>query len=298
MTDELNNPADGEAMPEAEFGGDAQAEAVELDADIDGDDQDAEGVEVEGEEPEEEGDAPQTYTVKVNGEEREVTLEELQSGYMFHSDYTRKTQEVAETRKQAEQRLERLNQIATMSEQEIQGRSALMNLDAQISQIQNMNLEQLSQSDPIQAQQLGFRLQKLVQQRGQIEGGLRQHSEQLALMRKEEIQRAQEQGRAELAKKIKGYNAELENKLADFGTEYGFDRQEILDAVEDPRSIEILHLAYLGKQALAQQKKTKKLAAGQRTKPVKSLRGSGGQFAVAPDTNDFSKFEKLADKVL
>jgi len=40
------------------------------------------------------------YTVKVNGEEVEVTLEELQSGFMMHKDYTSKTQEIAAVRKQ------------------------------------------------------------------------------------------------------------------------------------------------------------------------------------------------------
>lgn len=39
-------------------------------------------------------DAP-TFTVKVNGEDIEVTQEELLSGYQRQTDYTRKTQEVA-----------------------------------------------------------------------------------------------------------------------------------------------------------------------------------------------------------
>jgi hypothetical protein len=46
------------------------------------------------------------YTIKVDGVEEQVTLEELQNGYQRHSDYTRKTQEVAAERerlRQAEQ---------------------------------------------------------------------------------------------------------------------------------------------------------------------------------------------------
>lgn len=39
------------------------------------------------------------YTVKVNGEEKEVPLDELLAGYLRQSDYTRKTQELAEQRK-------------------------------------------------------------------------------------------------------------------------------------------------------------------------------------------------------
>ena len=34
-----------------------------------------------------------TYAVKLDGEEAQVTLEELQQGYQRQADYTRKTQE-------------------------------------------------------------------------------------------------------------------------------------------------------------------------------------------------------------
>ena len=43
------------------------------------------------------------YTVKVDGEESQVTLEELQDGYQRQADYTRKTQELADERKRLQQ---------------------------------------------------------------------------------------------------------------------------------------------------------------------------------------------------
>jgi hypothetical protein len=59
--------------------------------------------------PPETGQAPsgtsgseQTFTVNVNGEEQQVTLAELQSGYLRQADYTRKTTDVANMRKQLE----------------------------------------------------------------------------------------------------------------------------------------------------------------------------------------------------
>lgn len=55
------------------------------------------------EEPDEEPtQQPQTRRLKINGEEVEVTLEELEKGYLRQSDYTRKTQEAAELRKKLE----------------------------------------------------------------------------------------------------------------------------------------------------------------------------------------------------
>lgn len=43
------------------------------------------------------------YTVKIDGQEHEVTLEELQKGYQRQADYTRKTQEVASERERLQQ---------------------------------------------------------------------------------------------------------------------------------------------------------------------------------------------------
>ena len=55
----------------------------------------------EEEEPEEQ-EQPQTFSVKVDGKEVSVTLDELQKGYSRTQDYTRKTQQIAEVRKQVE----------------------------------------------------------------------------------------------------------------------------------------------------------------------------------------------------
>jgi hypothetical protein len=55
----------------------------------------------EDEEPEQQ-EQPQTFSVKIDGKEVSVTLDELQKGYSRTQDYTRKTQQIAEVRKQVE----------------------------------------------------------------------------------------------------------------------------------------------------------------------------------------------------
>jgi len=57
----------------------------------------------EEEEPEEEDDTPELYTVKVNGEDHQVTAEELIKGYSRQADYTKKTQELSQYRSQLDQ---------------------------------------------------------------------------------------------------------------------------------------------------------------------------------------------------
>ena len=85
---------------------DAEAEAPEADADdadVDPEDNDSDDDEGADDEPEEKPDeAPKLYRVKIDGEEQEVSEDELVKGYQRQSDYTRKTMEIAEQRRQAE----------------------------------------------------------------------------------------------------------------------------------------------------------------------------------------------------
>ena len=61
--------------------------------------QDSDGEQSDEVEAEEEEDKPPSFTVKVDGKNVEVTLEELQKGYSREADYTRKTQQVSEERR-------------------------------------------------------------------------------------------------------------------------------------------------------------------------------------------------------
>ena len=62
------------------------------------------------------------YTVKVDGEQQQVSLEELQSGYQRQADYTRKTQVLASER----QRLQQAETIVSALEADPQGTLAAL----------------------------------------------------------------------------------------------------------------------------------------------------------------------------
>ncbi len=103
--DQLLGPEeDNQDQAEAQEPEEAQDEEVETDAEeYEADDED------EASEPDDEEDAEEvieqelpddlTIKVKLDGEETEVTLDELRKGYSRYSDYTRKTQALAEERK-------------------------------------------------------------------------------------------------------------------------------------------------------------------------------------------------------
>jgi hypothetical protein len=89
---------------EVEYESEEEPEVEELE-----DDDDAE---YEDDEEEPDGDAASsadTFTVKVAGEEIEVALDELKNGYSRTSDYTKKSQSLAEERKAFEQERESVN---------------------------------------------------------------------------------------------------------------------------------------------------------------------------------------------
>jgi hypothetical protein len=95
---------------------------------------------------------PTTLKVKVNGEEVEVTLDELQKGYSRQSDYSRKTQQLAEERKaflsEAEAIRQERAQYATLLTALQQQLQATTQLD------QQPDWDRLYDEDPIQATKL------------------------------------------------------------------------------------------------------------------------------------------------
>lgn len=103
--DQLLGPEeDTQDEAEAQEPEEAQDDAEEVDAEEYSEEADDEQSDPDEEETEEEvieQELPEDLTVKVklDGEEVEVTLDELRKGYSRYSDYTRKTQALAEERK-------------------------------------------------------------------------------------------------------------------------------------------------------------------------------------------------------
>ena len=88
---EQEEPEEAEETDEAEEAEEEESEDISDDESEESEEEEAEDEEVE---------ETALYTVRVNGEDVEVTEDELVRGYSRQSDYTKKTQELAEYRKQ------------------------------------------------------------------------------------------------------------------------------------------------------------------------------------------------------
>ena len=137
----------------------------------------------EDDEESEEQDQPQTFTVKVDGKEVAVTLDELQKGYSRTQDYTRKTQQIAEVRKQVEQETQ-----AVRAERE-QYAQLLGALQAQLQSSEpQVDLDRLYHEDPIE----WVRQKEVLRERQEKAYAIQAEQQRLSQLSQQEQQRAME----------------------------------------------------------------------------------------------------------
>ena len=129
-----------------------------------------------------------TYKVKVGKEEMEVPLDELLKGYSRTSDYTRKTQEVAEARKAVEAERQKIEEAARLRDTYAQ---RLQVIEQMLSQGEKgEDLAALKESDPI-----GYAV-KIAEQT--------EREKQLAAVRAEQ-QRIAQQQQAEQSQRLQAH---------------------------------------------------------------------------------------------
>ena len=105
-----------------------------------------EAAEEVSEEPQEEVQETPRYRVKVDNEELEVDLDELIKGYSRTSDYTKKTQTLAEQRKQVEAERTKIEEAARLRDTYSQ---RLQVIEQMLSAQPDEDLTALKDSDPV-----------------------------------------------------------------------------------------------------------------------------------------------------
>ena len=157
------------------------------------------------------------YKVKASGEEIEVTLDDLIKGYQREADYTKKTQTLAEQRKQVEAERQVIEQ-AKLQRDQYQERLAMIESALRTSAPQE-NLEALKETDPI-----GYAV-KVAEQT--------QREKQLQAVQLERARIAQQQ-QAEQSQSLNSHLAVEAQKLAEAIPEYA-DEQKSVQVKKDIR---------------------------------------------------------------
>ena len=157
LMDSLEKPEEEEqASPSEEVTEDVleeESDEVEEEGEEpDEDTEDDESEESDEEEVEDDSEETTLYTVTVDGEEHEVTEEELVKGYSRQADYTRKTQQLAEHRKQIDQAVEQykgeIAQTQQAREQYVSAVAQAIETNySHLQQFQNIDWERLKTED-------------------------------------------------------------------------------------------------------------------------------------------------------
>lgn len=243
-----------------------EQEAVDAAEEADGDDQpeDAAEEEQDAEETEDDEDVPALLTVKIDGKEQQLPVDEVVKGYQRNADYTRKTQEIAERRKAADSELE---SAKAEREHYRQNLARVIEMQQQ-SAPQEPNWVQLAQTDPTEY----VRQHALWTQHKVRQSALEAEAAQVQAKAEEEDARVAAEHRA--AEKVKLFDAIPEWKdarklksdkaaLEDFAVAVGFTAEDVSE-VNDHRILVILRDAMLYRRGLAARK-----AQGQTMPPQK-----------------------------
>ena len=200
-------------------------------------------------EAEEQEQEEQKYLIKVGDEEVEVTLEELQNGYSRQADYTRKTQEVAQQRKQVQE----------LEQQYTQSLNHIQRLAQELQQVPDIpepdiDWEQLSAEDPIEflkQKEFARERQAMREQRAQQFNEIQQEQ---ARMQQYHAAQHLEGERQLLMEAIPAWKdsatAKAEKQaIRNFAVQhYGLDDQQ-LRTTSDHRVVKVLYDAYQFHQA-------------------------------------------------
>lgn len=224
-------------------------EALEEEVEEESEEDEPEATEEEDESEEEdevEVEERKTYRVKSGGEEKDVTLEELVSGYQKGDDYTKKSQTLAEQRKVVEAEAKAIQEAQSIREQYAQRLNQVQTI---LSQGKNSeeDLQLLKENDPIayavrvaENTEANKKIQLVQQEQARLAQESNQHRAN------QQAQFVAEQSKM-LVEKVKEFSdpkkaEQIKNDIRSFGKSVGFTDNELAQ-VFDHRHVIILQKA-------------------------------------------------------
>jgi len=238
-------------------------------------------VEADEQEPEEEEADHTKYKVTANGEELEVTMEELLKGYSREADYTRKTMELSEKQKALQQEYE-----AKEAEAEVKYHKELDQFRSKIMQgLESdaaIDWETLEREDPGQYAALKVKQQERIQ-------ALEKMDAQRAEAQQREYQKVLKRERELFAEKFPeigdpmGENSKaFREDVTSYLTEAGFNEQEI-GGLSDHRTLAMIKDAVEFRKMKADSAKKAEAIKEKKVTPVPKYRKPGTSGSSASE---------------
>ena len=191
---------------------------------------------------EEEETEPQLFTIKVDGKDTDVTLEELQSGYLKQSDYTKKTSELAEQRKAVMLEAQAIQQERNKYAQAL----GQMQTEAekQLEEYKALDWNSLREQDPMlfmQRRDEQRELEKSIEDSNKEQQQLQLQQQQYHVQK---FNHEVEAGRQKLLTIMPDWDDKVSKSVREFGLSQGFSSEE-LGGITDARSMAVLRKAMM-----------------------------------------------------
>ncbi len=248
-----------------------------------------EAAEEVSEEPQEEVQETPRYRVKVDNEELEVDLDELIKGYSRTSDYTKKTQTLAEQRKQVEAERTKIEEAAKLRDTYAQ---RLQVIEQMLSTQPEEDLTALKDSDPVgyaikvaEKMEREKQLAAVKAERESVQA--RQAAEQQERLKSHLAQEAERLRAAipDMADDVKG--EVIRKEIRDYAKSVGWSDQE-LSQVYDHRAVRTLYRAMQFEKLM----KGKPVAQKKVAEAPKALKPGVGNQKVDRDSEVEKKLHK------
>jgi hypothetical protein len=214
---EIKKVEPSESEPEQQEVQESQAESEATN------EQESENTEVT-EEQQTELEEPNLHRLKVNGQEIEVSLDELKAGYSRDSDYRQKTHSLSQERKSLEEQKNSLRQSYETRLKELN--DTIATADEFIRQQQGgQDLQKLFDEDPVAAARLEFQLRQQSEKIEEMKSKAReaQHKQYNDFLETQKELAAQKIPEFADPSKADTFKIDMRNTLRD----YGFNDQEI-----------------------------------------------------------------------
>jgi len=282
----MNDSTAGESaeVEETEVTEEVQHEEATESAEVETESEDGEGEEEEG--PGEwefdfGGNALRVPKDKIPAE----LAEQVQTfGKGLWSDYTRKSQGIAEQAKSLQAREAAIQQMNSLQGEALNTYSTGLALRQEIEQLSQVNVNELWQSDPDRARQISDTINKKQAQFNDIVNRVSQYETQLNQTQAYETARRAEEGKRAIESRIKGFSKQAADVVEYVTKTYGIPKHEAETWPLNPAAAEMAYKAWQYDQLQA---KTKKAASPKvekvPVKPNKPFKSNSGAGRKDPD---------------
>lgn len=186
-----------------------------------------------------EGDVDDFVEAEYEGKTYKVS-KEIKEALLRQADYTRKTQEVADTRKQVEERAQILEQQERLLQANFDKAVELREVQTRLAQYEQVDWQALVDQDPVQATKLNLAYQQLQREAALKQQEFQQVAQQRQQLSAQQLQQTLGEAKKDLMARIPNFGADVAAKIKEAGKAYGINDAE-LENVIDPRYVHVLH---------------------------------------------------------